>query len=159
MDAEGHREELASFADEIGMFYEDLGFTRSWGRVLGWLLVCDPDLQSAEDLATVLQASRGSISMTTKALVRLGMVERQALPGDRRTYYRIRPGAWTSVFEQQTRIAARMRDLAARGLGLLDGESSARRRRLEGLHDFTAFIERETPSVLAQWYREHADHL
>jgi len=156
MDAEGRREELASFADEIGLFYEDLGFTRSWGRVLGWLLVCEPERQSAEDLATVLQASRGSISMTTKALVRGGMVERQTLPGDRRTYYRIRPGAWTSVFEEQTRIATRLRDLAARGLELLDGEPTERRRRLEGLHDLTVFIEREAPTVLARWHREHA---
>jgi hypothetical protein len=42
------------FADEIGLVYDDLGFPRAWGRVLGWLLVCEPDYQSAEDLAAVL---------------------------------------------------------------------------------------------------------
>lgn len=45
MDIEGGVEELVSFADE------DLGAPRVWGRVLGWLLVCQPDIQSAGDLA------------------------------------------------------------------------------------------------------------
>lgn len=155
MVAADERAELVRFADEIGLFYADLGFTRIWGRVLGWLLVSEPDLQSAEDLATVLHASRGSISMTTRALVREGIVERQTMPGDRRTYYRIGPGAWTSVFEEQARIAGRLCDLAKRGLGLLAGEPAERRRRLEGMYDLTAFFEREAPALLVRWHREH----
>jgi hypothetical protein len=46
MDAEGQLEELVSFADEIGLLYEDLGAPRIWGRVLGWLLTCQPNYQS-----------------------------------------------------------------------------------------------------------------
>src|SRR3954452_15707407 len=98
MDDEGLVDELGSFADDIGLFYEELGYPRVWGRVLGWLLVCQPTTQSADDLASALHASRGSISMATQALIRAGMVERQTLRGDRRTYYRIRPGSWTTLF-------------------------------------------------------------
>lgn len=104
MDTDSQQlKELVSFADEIGLFYEDIGLPRAWGRVLGWLLVCEPDSQSAEDLAAVLHASRGSISMATRTLIHMGSVERHTKPGDRRTYYRIRPGTWTAVFEQQYR--------------------------------------------------------
>lgn len=151
MHAEGRGEELASFVEEVGLVYEDLGLTRIWGRVLGWLLVCEPDLQSADDLAEVLHASRGSISMSTKSLVRAGMVERQTLRGDRRTYYRIRPGGWTAVFEDQTRVIARLRELAEQGLGLLNGEPAERRRRLAELQDFMEFYEREIPPLMARW--------
>jgi len=69
MKVEHADDELVSFADEMGMFYEDLGLPRAWGRVLGWLLVCDPESQSAEDFANVLHGSRGSVSMTTRALI------------------------------------------------------------------------------------------
>jgi DNA-binding transcriptional regulator GbsR (MarR family) len=155
MPAEDRAEELARFVEEIGLFYEDLGLTRLWGRVLGWLLVCQPGFQSAEDLANVLHASRGSISMSTKALVRAGMVERRALRGDRRTYYRIRPDAWSAMFEEQTRMVARLRKLAEQGLGLLRTDPPERRRRLEELQDLTAFYEGEIPALLARWDREH----
>lgn len=157
MDEESRAEELGSYADEIGLWYEELGAPRVWGRVLGWLLVCEPDFQSAEGLATALHASKGSISMATKALIRAGMVERQTLRGDRRTYYRIRPGAWTSVFEEQARTATQLRKLAERGLGLLHGEPAERRRRLEELQDLTAFYEREAPLLLARWHKHHQD--
>ncbi|MGH8903949.1 MAG: GbsR/MarR family transcriptional regulator [Egibacteraceae bacterium] len=155
MQAESRLEEQVGFADEVGLLYEDFGFPRVWGRVLGWLLVCEPDFQSAERLATVLHASRGSISTTTRSLVRAALVERHTIRGDRRTYYRIRPGSWTSVFEEQIQTAKRMRELAERGLELLSHEPAERRRRLKELHDLTTFYGREAPALLARWHREH----
>ena len=157
MDTEGLGEELDSFADDVGLSYEELGFPRAWGRVLGWLLVCQPDFQSAEDLATALHASKGSISMATQALVRAGMVERQTLRGDRRTYFRIRPGAWVSVIEEQARNATKLRELAERGLELLNSEPGERRHRLEELQNLMALFEQETSVLLARW-QEHGQH-
>lgn len=155
MQAEKRIEEQVGFADEMGLFYEDLGLPRVWGRVLGWLLLCEPAQQSAEDLATVLHASRGSISTTTRSLVRAGLVERHTIRGDRRTYYQLRPGAWMSVLEGQVQTTKRMRELADRGLDLLDGEPAERRRRLEEMHDLTAFYEREAPALLDRWHHKH----
>ncbi|MGH8903950.1 MAG: GbsR/MarR family transcriptional regulator [Egibacteraceae bacterium] len=141
MQAEWRFEEQASFADDIGLLYEDLGHPRIWGRVLGWLLVCEPAYQSAEGLGTALRASRGSVSTTTRSLIRAGLVERQTIPGDRRTYYRIRPGAWKTVFEHQKQTTIRLRQLAERGLELLNDEPRERRHRLDELHDLTSFYE------------------
>ena len=158
MEDDSQIKELLNFTDEVGLFYEDLGLTRIWGRVLGWLMVCEPDYQSAEDLATILHASRGSISTTIRALVRAGLVERQTRPRDRRTYYRIDPGAWTGLFEQQTQTTRRLRELAEQGLAALDGEPPQRRRRLVELEDLTKFYERETPALLERWHRQrHQD--
>jgi DNA-binding transcriptional regulator GbsR (MarR family) len=131
MDTQSQHEELVNFAEEIGLFYEGFGLPRAWGRVLGWLLVCEPDFQSAEELAAALHASRGSISMATRALIRWGSVERQTRRGDRRTYYRIQPGSWTAVVELQTQSIAKLRELAKQGLGLLNDEPATRRNRLQ----------------------------
>jgi DNA-binding transcriptional regulator GbsR (MarR family) len=154
MEDEGLVDELGSFADDIGLFYEELGYPRVWGRVLGWLLVCQPNLQSADDLAAALHASRGSISMATQGLIRAGMVERQTLRGDRRTFYRIRPGSWTALFEEQTRMATKLGELAERGLSLLNDEPPERRHRVEELHDLTAFYEHEAPLLLERWHKD-----
>jgi DNA-binding transcriptional regulator GbsR (MarR family) len=130
METDDQRKELMNFADEIGLFYDDLGLPRAWGRVWGWLLVCEPDYQSAEDLAACLHASRGSISMATRALIRMGYVERHTKRGDRRTYYRIRPGTWTAIFEHLIQSITKMRQLAKQGLGLLNDEPATRQSRL-----------------------------
>ena len=157
MDAESLDEELGRFTDDVGLFYEELGLPRIWGRVLGWLLVCHPDLQTADDLAAALHASKGSISMATQALIRYGMAERQALRGARRTYYRIHPGAWTFVLEQQKQNTAKLRELGERGLKLLNSEPSERRRRLEELNDLATFSEREVATMLERWREQHQD--
>src|SRR2546422_10060756 len=147
MEVESPHDELVSFADELGMFYEDLGLPRAWGRVLGWLLVCEPDSQSAEDFANVLHGSRGSVSMTTRALIRTGMVERRTIRGDRRTYYRIRPESWTAVLDEQQQNTKRLRTLAERGLELIKDKPPERRSRLEEMHSLMAFFERELPAL------------
>lgn len=154
MNAEGRLEKLMSFADDVGMFYEDLGLPRAWGRVLGWLLVCEPVSQSAEELAVVLHASRGSISMATRSLIRMGHLERQAKRGDRRTYYQVRPGSWTAVFEHQIQATTSLRQLANQGLELLSDQPATRRERLEELHGFTEFYERECFALIARWHSD-----
>ena len=154
MEVENPDDELVSFANEMGMFYEDLGLPRAWGRVLGWLLVCDPEAQSAEDFANVLHGSRGSVSMTTRALIRTGMVERRTIRGDRRTYYRIRPESWTTVLEEQQQSTKRLRTLAERGLDLLKEKSPEQRRRLEEMHSLMAFFEQQLPALIDRWRRE-----
>ncbi|MGH3961946.1 MAG: GbsR/MarR family transcriptional regulator [Pseudonocardiaceae bacterium] len=159
MDTDGQLKELVDFADEIGLFYDDLGLPRIWGRVLGWLLVCEPDYQSAEDLAVGLHASRGSISMATRSLIRLGYVERQTKRGDRRTYYRIRPGTWISIFEHLIQSTTKLRQLAKHGLGLLEDEPARRRDRLQELHEFTTFYERECLALIARWHRDRGQEL
>jgi DNA-binding transcriptional regulator GbsR (MarR family) len=156
MGADGQLDKLVSFADEVGLFYEDLGLPRAWGRVLGWLLVCEPALQSAEELAVVLHASRGSISMATRSLIRMGCVERQAVRGDRRAYYRIQPGTWVILFEHQLQSATKLSQLANHGLELLNGEPPARRDRMRELQDFIGYYERECRALIAEWHRDRA---
>ena len=46
--------EKQHFAEEVGLFFERSGMTRMAGRILGWLLVCDPPHQTLNDLAEAL---------------------------------------------------------------------------------------------------------
>ena len=159
MDSDGQLKELLSFVDEIGLVYEELGLPRAWGRVLGWLLVCEPESQSAEDLAAALHASRGSISMATRSLIRMDIIERQTKPGDRRTYYRIRPRTWTAVFEHQIQSTTKVCQLAKRGLELLNNEPATRSDRLQELHHFTEFYEQECLALITKWHSDRGQKL
>ena len=84
---------------------------------------------------------------------------RQTKLGDRRTYYRIRPGTWTTVFEHQLQSTTKTCQLAKKGLELLNDEPATRRDRLRELHDFTEFYERECLALIARWSSVRAQGL
>ncbi|MGH3979000.1 MAG: GbsR/MarR family transcriptional regulator [Pseudonocardiaceae bacterium] len=144
--------DLHGYAEEVGLYFADKGLPRMPGRILGWLLVCEPPHQSAEELATVLSASRGSISMAVRMLLRTGAVERYAVPGSRRTYYRVRPGFWLREAEEKARVASEARKLAEHGLGLLAGRDEESRRRLTEMRDMYTFLETEYARIEARWH-------
>lgn len=146
--------ELNEYVEEIGLYFAGVGLPRMPGRVLGWLLVCDPPHQSADELATALKVSSGSISMAVQMLVRAGAVERHAIPGSRRTYYRLRPGFWLHEAEEKAKQAAEWRKLADRGLEMLADESEPRSQRLREMRDMYAFLEVEYARIDARWRKQ-----
>ena len=81
--------EKLMYIEECGLLFDKLGLTRMAGRVFGFLVVCDEDHVSFDQIREALKASKGSISGTMKQLVQTGMAEAVSLPGDRKTYYRI----------------------------------------------------------------------
>jgi DNA-binding transcriptional regulator GbsR (MarR family) len=145
------------YVEEVALGMERQGLFRMAGRVLGWLLICDPPEQTFGEIAEVLQASKGSISAAMKFLVPSGLVERISRPGDRRDYYRCRPGAWTDLARDQSRQYDDFRKLAERGLELLADAPAARRERLQGMRDLYAWLEREMPALWERWRREQQD--
>ena len=145
------------YVEEVALGVERQGLFRMAGRVLGWLLICDPPEQTSGQIAEVLQASKGSISGAMKFLVPSGLVERFSRPGDRRNYYRCRPGAWPDLARDQSRQYDDFRRLALRGLELLADAPAARRERLQGMHDLYAWLEREMPALWERWRREHQE--
>lgn len=150
--------DLREYAEEIGLYFADKGLPRMGGRILGWLLVCDPPHQSADQLAAVLQVSRGSISMAMQMALRSGAVERYSVPGSRKTYYRFRPGFWLREAEEKAKLAAEWRKLADRGLALMADQPEERRQRLQEAHDMYAFLEQEYARIEARWH-EHRKSL
>ena len=142
--------ELA-YVEDVALYFEQNGLPRMAGRVIGWLLVCDPPEQSAGELAAVLGASKGSISTATRLLVQIHLIERVALPGARRDYFRIRPDGWAERTRSSVGIVSEFRRLTERGLDLLGTAPPPRRARLEGVHDLYVWLERELPALLERY--------
>jgi DNA-binding transcriptional regulator GbsR (MarR family) len=140
----------AEFVEQVGDLFDQMGSSRIAGRVMGWLLVCDPPHQSASELARAVQASKASISTVLRSLLAARLVERMGLPGSRRTYYRIGPDAWSEMFQAKLAFSTALRQVAEKGLKLI-GAGKARRRRLEEMRDFYGFLDDEMPAVLERW--------
>ncbi len=150
------KERALAFAERMGLLCETQGLPRMSGRVIGWLLICDPPHQSLVELGDVLQASKASISTSTRSLEQLKIIERVTFPGDRRDYVRVIPGAWQKLmarFEEESRI---MRSIAEEGLAILDGTPPARRERLEEMRDIYGFLLEMAPLLDAEWRKRQA---
>ena len=121
------------FIEALGMRLElEVGTPRMVGRVLAWLLVCEPPQQSAAELADRLDASKGSISTATRILVRLGLIDRVRLRGERFDRFEVRPGAWDDFLWREEQFKE-PRDVLRIGLDALADEPPERRARLEEL--------------------------
>jgi len=142
------------YIEELALHYEQAGQSRAAGRVLGWLLLCDPPHQTMDDLVKALHISKSSVSTATRQLIQVGLIERVSLPGERRDFYRIGPGIWTRTMQSGLVQITTLRQLAEKGLALLSEESPERRQRLQEMRDMYAFFEREMPLLLAQWEAE-----
>jgi DNA-binding transcriptional regulator GbsR (MarR family) len=149
----GKREEarVHEFVESIGELFARVGQQRIAGRLLGWLLVCDPLHQSADELARVTGASKASISITLRLLIAAGMVERIGVPGQRRAHYRLRPACWTTDLREKLGRVTAMREVAEQGLEALSGAPRHRRQRLQDMRDFYAFFEGEFPALIERW--------
>src|SRR5438128_11431454 len=116
----------AEFVDRMGLFFEQIGATRTMGRLYGWLMICDPPQQSLSDVASTLSASKASISTVARQLQEGGMLER--LPSAARQHrYRITPGGFTHVLNVQLTLMGSGVPAADFGLQLLGDDRAEQR--------------------------------
>ena len=143
--------DISSFVEAHGILWEASGLPRIAGRILGWLLLCQPAEQTAADLAEALSASRASISTNTRLLEQFGIVERTARLGKRQTLFRIAPDAWSRVMRNEHERARRFREVAEQGIELASHLGHPDTTRLDEFHNIWSFMERELPSLLDRY--------
>lgn len=99
-------------------FAVQTGFTKSTAKVFALLLLCNPIEQSAQDIQEALSLSAGTVSEAVNTLIRVGLVERVAVPGYRRHFYALQPPGFKQAIRQRAQTVSMARDLAERGLAL-----------------------------------------
>ena len=144
----------AQFIEECGVVYEQVGLPRMSGRIIGWLLICEPAHQSLTELGEALQASKGSISTMTRVLLQIGLIKRVSIAGDRRDYVAMPSGGLSQLMRQQISRTVTFRQLAEHGMQAIAGSRPERSGRLRELHDLYSFLEREMPALMNRWERE-----
>jgi len=145
-----HSEEQR-FVEDISLDFEQMGLPRIAGRVLAVLMISDPPTQSLTDLCALLDASKSSVSTTTRLLVEMDLIEQAPSPVPRQVYFRFKPGGWTVFIHQRLRLWASMHQTAERGLELLKDKDPALRERLQEAHDMFSLVEEQFPAVLERW--------
>jgi DNA-binding transcriptional regulator GbsR (MarR family) len=134
-----------SFIEELGLLALDSGVPRGVMRVLGWMVVCEPAEQSAQDIQAGLKLSAGTVSAATRMLIGVGYLERVAYPGDRHIYHRLRRAGWDQALEARLRTVTQLRDLADRTLASVGDQGHER---LQEMRDVYAWFETHIGELL-----------
>lgn len=143
-----HSLEEMHFAEDIGLFFEQMGMPRMAGRILGALLISDPPAQSITELSEKLKASKSAISIMARLLVEYGLIERVASPVPRRDYYRFKPGGWIIYMRQWLGLMSELHKITERGMALMTDKPLELRQRLQEAHDLFSFVEQKFPGLL-----------
>jgi DNA-binding transcriptional regulator GbsR (MarR family) len=143
--------DLHGFSDRLGRFFEDNGLPRIAGRVMGHLLTCDPPEPTFDDMVEALAASRSTVSVATRLLIKIGLVERYGVPKERRDRYRVRDDAWSMMLKQDLTAATQLKQFAEEGLRLVGAQPPNVRARLRAMKDFFVFLEDAYAPILTQW--------
>ncbi|MEV0649263.1 winged helix DNA-binding protein [Phytomonospora sp. NPDC050363] len=145
--------ELA-FVEEFALTLERMGLVRMAGRVIAWLTICDPPEQTFNQIADTLQASKGSISNSLRFLTTAKWVIRSSRPGDRKDYFHARSDAMTELVGVQSSQYGPFVDVTSQGLDVLADAPAERRARLQEMHDFFAWLDKELPIFMRRWEAE-----
>jgi DNA-binding MarR family transcriptional regulator len=110
------------------------------GRVLGWLMICDPPEQSAGQIATAIGASRASLTTNLRLLGSVGFLRQVTRPADRTIYYRVADDAWETVVRRQIASLSSLGDIMRDGL-TLTGRSARRSTRVRTAHEVFRWLD------------------
>lgn len=120
-------------------FAQHFGLPPITGRILGWLLICDPPEQSAGEIADAIGASRASLTTSMRLLTVGELVRRGHRPGQRTTYFRIDDDAWEKVIRQRIAAMASLREITEDAMTLI-GHDSERASRVRAAHAFFGWL-------------------
>ena len=134
------REEILEWVERVATFFRDeYGLPPITGRILGWLLACEPAEQSGAQIADAIGASRASITTNIRLLTAGGIVSRQNRRGERTAYYVIDDDAWERLVKRRFDAAAMFERVTRDGIELL-GRGTRRARRVRAANDVFAWF-------------------
>ena len=143
---------VAHVVEQFAAFFESYGFPRMSGRIITALMVADGRGLTAAELAENLQVSPAAISSSLKYPLALGLVQRIAVPGQRRDVYLLPDDAWYVATATKNPLYRRIADMAAEGVDAVGGEATTAGARLAEMRAFFAFLEIEVPALVDRWH-------
>ena len=137
------------FIESMGRQFEEDGVPRIAGRLFGLLMV-QVEPCSLDDVADLLQVSKGSASSNARLLEQLGIAERVTRAGDRRDYYRISPDISERTLERAVQGIGSMLRRLRQGSESVSGRSPVLRQRFDRAIAFHERAQRVVTDLLGQ---------
>lgn len=133
------------FVERVGRWWESGTGSRASGRILGWLMICEPPHQSSAQLTEVLQISAGSVSTQIRFMENLGLVERVTFAGERASYFQLKPNVWIDLMWSEIDQLKQWQEIAELGTLVRPAE---RPERVDDIGFIAEFLLGRWPSLM-----------
>jgi DNA-binding transcriptional regulator GbsR (MarR family) len=128
--------ELLGWVERVATFFaEHYGLPPITGRIVGWLMICEPPEQSAAQIAAAIGASRASLTTNMRLLTASGLVHRLTRSGGRTAYFRIDDDMWQKVIRRRIASMMSFGEITQDAIRLL-GANKPRAARVRAAHEF-----------------------
>lgn len=144
--------ETTAFIEKFATAWDSLNASRMEGRVLGLLIISDEPHLSANRIAQLLQASAGAISMATRSLVSIGIINRHTVPGDRRHFFRVEDDVWGTFLAGERDKLQRMSTVIRGGLHTAAGKRPSPHKRLVIAEHYMTWLRGYQRQMVEDWY-------
>jgi DNA-binding transcriptional regulator GbsR (MarR family) len=145
-----------AFVEHMGGALTQAGLPRVPSLVFSALLVDDDGRMTANELASSLALSAGSVSGAVRYLERVGMARRERERGSRRDVYIVDDDAWHGAMMRTEHLYAPMVAALTRCLSDLGTDSPAARR-LMLTREFLTFVQVEMTALADRWEKRRAE--
>ena len=136
--------------DKLVRLYSASGLSPSSAKVFVWLIICEPAVQTGDDIRAATGVSAGGLSEAMSMLVKVGLVRRFRASGERKYQYEIiKDGFWESV-KRRAEMVGVSRDIANEGLVVMPGNE-----RLTAMRDSYGFFADTLPVLIDEYRRKH----
>jgi hypothetical protein len=127
--------QLQGWLDQVALFCaEHCGIPPRAGRILGWLMICDPPEQTISDIKTVIDAGTPALHNNLRPLLASTLVRRHTRPGQRPAYYHADRDLWPKIIRQRIARLGAFRSIADEGIRLV-GTNTPRAHLLRAAQD------------------------
>lgn len=141
-----------TFADRAGRYFaRRYGMAPMVGRLIGYLLVCEPRQQSISELAEALLASRSAIAGAVNTTETLGLVRRYRAAGERMDRVFIDASSSQAMGFGDVSEYQEQGELAREGLHLLGDVPRERQELLLEWAAFADFLVERLPVLAQEW--------
>ena len=139
-----------NFVDRMGLATESDGLSPIAGRLFALLLLAN-EPKSLDELSTMLDVSKASVSTDARRLLERGIAERVTRAGDRRDYYELAPDFFVRIVQSRVNRWRRIQTLADDLRGQAEELSPVVRERIDSIDDVQNFVIERLEQALAEW--------
>lgn len=156
--------ELRDYVEDFARIHEARGLTRTKGRILSYLTVSNPVIQSLDDICQALDLAKSTVSPELKQLVDLGLVTRLKkkdfanIEGTKGYLFQVTKDQWVSAVDDKGAASTLFIAMADRGLKLLESKDFLIKERLLEMRLLFDFMRKNMP-YLMQRYREYRESI
>lgn len=149
-------DEMIDFIDRFTDAWELMRGKRMTGRVLALLIITDEPSLTSADLVRLLDASPGSISTSTRALMTSGYITRLSVPHSRVAHFRAEEDVWGAFLSREKVGLQRMGEVLRTAMSTSVGSEPGPARRLRNGSRYMAWVDQFHHNLLDQWraYRD-----